>query len=65
MIINYKNKRYEAKYNVKENLIFVEDGNDEINEIINKPRIQSGLLLGYLLNNPFYNLDETLKNNLL
>lgn len=65
MIVIFKNKKYDSEYNAKNNLVNIINGNDEINEIIKSERIQRGLLLGTLLNNPVYNLDEALKNPLL
>lgn len=65
MIIKYKNKEYESKYNAKTNTVGVLNPDKDILEILNNDRIQRGLLLGELLCNPYYNLDEAIKNPLL
>lgn len=65
MIIIYKDKKYQSEYNPKTNTVYIKDGNNEINKIINKRRIQRGMLISTLLNNPIYNLDEALKNKKL
>ena len=62
MIVIYKDKKYHSEYNCKTNTVYLKDGNDEINKIIEIDRIQRGLLLGTLLNNPIFNLDIHLKN---
>lgn len=65
MIIKFQDKKYEATYDVKTNMVGVKNPDQKIAKIIEDDRIQRGLLLGLLLNNPFYNLDEHLKNPLL
>lgn len=65
MIVRYKDKEYESEYIAKTNEVIVINGDDEINKIIKDERIQRGLLLGELLMNPYYNLDEAIKNKLL
>lgn len=65
MIIIYKNKKYKSELDVKNMEVYIINGNDEVNKIIKKTRIQRGLLMGTLLNNPIYNLDVSLKNNKL
>lgn len=65
MIVIYKDKKYQSEYNPKTNTVYIKNGNDEINKIINIDRIQRGMLIGSFLNNPVYNLDEALKNKRL
>lgn len=65
MIIRYKNKEYESIYDAKTNTVGVTNPDSEILQVINDNRIQRGLLLGELLCNPYYNLDEAVKNPLL
>lgn len=65
MIIKFNNKKYEATYNPKTNIVGVKNPDQKIAKILEDNRIQRGLLMGYLLNNPFYNLDECIKNPLL
>ncbi len=65
MIVIYKDKKYQSEYNPKTNTVYIKNGNDEINKIININRIQRGMLIGSFLNNPIYNLDEALKNKRL
>ncbi len=65
MIIKFQEIEYEATYNSKTNTVGVKNPDNKISKIINDDRIQRGLLLGYLLNNPYYNLDEVIKNPLL
>lgn len=65
MIIKFQDKKYEATYDAKTNTMGVENPDQKIAQILKEDRVQRGLLLGYLLNNPFYNLDEQLKNPLL
>lgn len=65
MIIKFQDKKYEATYDPKSNMVGVKNPDQTIAKIIEDDRIQRGLLLGYLLNNPFYNLDECIKNPLL
>lgn len=65
MIIKFDNKKYEATYNSKTNMVGVKNPDQKIAKILEDDRIQRGLLMGYLLNNPFYNLDECIKNPLL
>lgn len=65
MKVKFKNKTYNSQYDAKTNTVYIVDGNNEINEIVKEDRIQRGLLLGTLLNNPIYNLDEAIKNKLL
>lgn len=65
MIIKFNNKKYEATYNPKTNMVGVKNPDQKIAKVLKEKRAQRGLLLGYLLNNPFYNLDEYMKNPLL
>ena len=65
MIIKYKNKKYESKYNAKTHTVDVVEPDKDILKILYDDRIQRGLLMGELLCNPFYNLDECIKNPLL
>lgn len=65
MKIRYKNKIYESVYDAKTNTVGVTNPDDEILKVLNNARIQRGLLMGELLCNPFYNLDEAVKNKLL
>lgn len=65
MIIKFQDKKYEATYDVKTNTMGVKNPDKKIAQVLKEDRVQRGLLLGYLLNNPFYNLDEQLKNPLL
>ena len=65
MIIKFNNKKYEATYNPKTNMVGVKNPDQKIAKVLEEERAQRGLLLGYLLNNPFYNLDEYMKNPLL
>ena len=65
MIIKYKNKEYESKYDSKTNIVGVLNPDSTILEVLYDDRIQRGLLLGELLCNPYYNLDEVIKNPLL
>lgn len=65
MIIKFQNKKYEATYDPKNNMVGVKNPDQKIAKVLKEERIQRGLLLGYLLNNPFYNLDECIKNPLL
>lgn len=65
MIIKYKNKEYESIYDAKTNTVGVTNPDSEILKVIDDDRIQRGLLLGELLCNPYYNLDEAIKNPLL
>ncbi len=65
MIIKYKNKEYESKYDSKTHTVGVLNPDSTILEVLYDDRIQRGLLLGELLCNPYYNLDEAVKNPLL
>lgn len=65
MKIQYKNKKYEATLDIKTFTIGVTKPDNDIEEILNDDRIQRNLLMGYLLNNPYFNLDEVIKNPLL
>lgn len=65
MKIRYKGKDYESKYNSKTNTVEVTKSDKEILKVLYDDRIQRGLLMGELLCNPFYNLDECIKNPLL
>lgn len=65
MKIRYKNKVYESKYDAKTNTVEVIEPDNDILKVLYDDRIQRGLLIGELLCNPFYNLDECIKNPLL
>lgn len=65
MIIRFQGIEYEATYSLETNTVGVKNPDNKILDIINDNRIQRGLLIGYLLNNPYYNLDEVIKNPLL
>lgn len=65
MKIRFKGNIYESTYDVKTNTVGVKNPDKEILEILKDDRIQRGLLMGELLNNPFYDLDECIKNPLL
>ena len=65
MKIRYKNKIYESIYDAKTHTVGVTNPDNEILEVLYDDRIQRGLLMGELLCNPFYNLDEVIKNPLL
>lgn len=65
MIIKYKEKEYESIYDAETNTVGVTNPDNEILKVINDDRIQRGLLLGELLCNSYYNLDEAIKNPLL
>lgn len=65
MIVRFKGVEYESTYDTNTNTVGVKSPNSEILKIIDDDRIQRGLLIGYLLNNPYYNLDEAIKNELL
>lgn len=68
MKIRYKGKDYESEVKYGENgclIVGVKNPDNDILKVLKKDRIQRGLLLGELLCNPFYNLDEAIKNPLL
>ena len=65
MKIRFKGNIYESTYDAKTNTVGVINPDEEILEVINNDRIQRGLLMGELLNNPFYDLDECIRNPLL
>lgn len=65
MKIKYNNKVYESRYDAKTNTVEVIEPDDDILKVLYDDRIQRGLLMGELLCNPFYNLDECIKNPLL
>lgn len=65
MIIKFQGIEYEATYSSETNTVGVKNPDNKILNVINDNRIQRGLLIGYLLNNQYYNLDEAIKNPLL
>ena len=65
MIIKFKDKEYESDLDVKNVFVGVKNPDQDILEILDDERIQRGLLIGELLCNPYYNLDEAIKNPLL
>lgn len=65
MIIKFKGKEYESDLDIKNVFVGVKNPDQDILEILNDERIQRGLLIGELLCNPYYNLDEAIKNPLL
>ena len=65
MIIRFNNKEYESELDIKNIFVGVKNPDKDILEILNDDRIQRGLLMGELLCNPYYNLDEAIKNPLL
>lgn len=65
MKIKFKDKIYESTYDIKTHTVGVINPDKEILKVLEDDRIQRGLLIGELLNNPFYNLNEAIKNPLL
>lgn len=65
MKIRFKNKIYESTYDAKANTVGVTNPDEEILKVLEDERLQRGLLMGELLNNPFYDLNEAIKNPLL
>ena len=65
MIIKFKDKEYESDLDIKNVFVGVKNPDKDILEILTDERIQRGLLIGELLCNPYYNLDEAIKNPLL
>ena len=65
MKIRFKDKIYESIYDAKTNTVGVTNPDEEILKILEDERLQRGLLMGELLNNPFYDLNEAIKNPLL
>ena len=65
MIIKFKGKEYESDLDIKNVFVGVKNPDKDILEILTDERIQRGLLIGELLCNPYYNLDEAIKNPLL
>lgn len=65
MIIKFRGKEYESELDIKNVFVGVKNPDQDILEILNDERIQRGLLIGELLCNPYYNLDEAIKNPLL
>lgn len=65
MIIKFKGKEYESDLDIKNVFVGVKNPDQDILKVLNDERIQRGLLIGELLCNPYYNLDEAIKNPLL
>ena len=65
MKIRFKDKIYESTYDAKTNTVGVTTPDEEILKVLEDERLQRGLLMGELLNNPFYDLNEVIKNPLL
>lgn len=65
MIIKFRDKEYESNLDIKNIFVGVKNPDEDILEILTDERIQRGLLIGELLCNPYYNLDEAIKNPLL
>lgn len=65
MKIKFKDKIYESAYDTKTNTVGVTNPDEEILKVLEDERLQRGLLMGELLNNPFYDLNEAIKNPLL
>ena len=53
MKIRFKDKVYESTYDVKTNTVGVTTPDEEILKVLEDERLQRGLLMGELLNNPF------------